>query len=35
MSRLPETDPLGDQLLIQFQLFAFPEHSIGSELEEL
>jgi len=30
-----KTDPLGDQLLIQFQLLAFSEHSIGSELEEL
>jgi hypothetical protein len=30
-----ETDPLGDQLLIQLQLLAFSEHGIGSELEEL
>jgi hypothetical protein len=30
-----ESDPLGDQLLIQLQLLAFSEHGIGSELEEL
>lgn len=31
----PESDPLGDQLLMQLQLLAFSEHGIGSELEEL
>lgn len=34
-SSTPESDPLGDQLLMQLQLLAFSEHGIGSELEEL
>jgi hypothetical protein len=34
-SSASESDPLGDQLLMQLQLLAFSEHGIGSELEEL
>jgi len=34
-SFISESDPLGEQLLIQLQLLAFSEHGIGSELEEL